>query len=84
MDKVIGDQIIPPDAPTGACTPKRTRPTKGLSEVKKKQKPTKKNEKSLDEQLSAIAAAYPEEELKKFPKDLSINFEHYMYGAAKQ
>jgi len=36
------------------------------------------------ERILELGASIPEEELEKVPKDLSINLDHYLYGAPKE
>ena len=82
MDKELEFSTAPFDGARGS-EPKAPH-AKARGRVVKKPKKEKKREESLDELISAIAAAIPDEELKQFPKDLSFNFEHYMYGAPRQ
>lgn len=56
--------------------------------ARKRKAPSKERWVSKDptllEDLLAIARSIPKEELAKFPKDGSVNLDHYIYGTPKK
>jgi hypothetical protein len=75
-------QIQDPDLPDGA-------EVEVLITVNRDSKVSKKADSAADsrpfwERIIELGASIPEEEWKKVPEDLSINLDHYLYGAPKE
>lgn len=45
--------------------------------------PFKSKEKTIWEEIIEIGNSIPDEEIKKLPKDLAQNLDHYLYGCPK-
>jgi hypothetical protein len=50
----------------------------------RRNKAAAEREPTIEEKLRALFATVPKSEMKKIPKDLLVNFDHYLYGFPKR